>query len=151
MAKQDKIDKMIHDMFRLCDEYVGISVFIEFEDKFSKVAKKAGYDLHKIYYGKTYQEMKAKYNRYKVLKTKKTKKIDSFKKVRAKKTKHGLRYVVFNSLPIEQQKAWNKQEDSRFTCPMPDEEHKGTICLHYHDYEKFYNAMIEGRIAVHLD
>jgi len=46
---------------------------------------------------------------------------------------------------------WRKQEDTRFTCPMPDEEPKDVICFHYHDYEKFYNAMIEGRIAVHFD
>jgi len=59
--------------------------------------------------------------------------------------------VVFTSLPIEQQKAWRKQEDTRFTCPMPDEEPSDVICFHYHDYEKFYKAMIKGRIAVHLD
>jgi hypothetical protein len=81
MEKKDKIEKMIHNLFRLCDETVGLSHFIEFEDSFSKVVNKAGYDLHKIYYGKPYQEMKEKYDRYRVLKTKKTKDINGFKKL----------------------------------------------------------------------
>ncbi len=72
------------------------------------------------------------------------------KKVRAKKTKDGGRYIIFGSLPQDQQQAWLKQEGC-FSCPVYKEEPKDAICLHYHDYEKFYNAWIDGRIAVHLD
>jgi hypothetical protein len=72
------------------------------------------------------------------------------KKVKAKKLKDGLKYIVFSSLPIEQQKAWNKQ-GSAFSVPILSEEPKDAICIHYYDYEKFYDAWVEGRVAVHLD
>ena len=64
---ETEIQKMIYELFRLCDGYVELKHFVQFEDEFSKVVKDGGYDLHQIYYGKSYDEMKAKYARYRIL------------------------------------------------------------------------------------
>lgn len=41
--------------------------------------------------------------------------------------------------------------NTRYTCTIFEEEAKDEFCPYYHDYEKFYNAWIEDRIAFHLD
>jgi len=64
MPKMTKEETMVWEIFRLCDEYVWIDDFVEFEDKFGRITKQSGIDLHKIYYGKSYSEMKKTYARY---------------------------------------------------------------------------------------
>lgn len=73
LQERKEIEKMIYRLFRLCDKYVELKHSVEFEDECSKVVKKFGHDLHQIYYGKTYEEMKAKYSRYDILEPKKKK------------------------------------------------------------------------------
>ncbi len=67
MAKKADIELMIKKLFETCDQYVWVEDCVQFEDQFSKVTKKFGFDLHQIYYGKSYKEMKATYIRYNVL------------------------------------------------------------------------------------
>lgn len=69
--KKKELDEVVLKLFRLCDQYVDISKFVEFEDKFSKIVKKHKVDLHELYYGMSYKEMKKKYRRYDSLKKKK--------------------------------------------------------------------------------
>jgi hypothetical protein len=63
-----EIEKMIYDLFKVCDETVDIKSFVNFENEFSKVIKGYGFDLHQIYYGKSFEEMKKTYRRYDQLK-----------------------------------------------------------------------------------
>lgn len=64
--------------------------------------------------------------------------------------KNGTMYIVFNNLPDDQQKAWSKI-NTRYTCPIIDEEEKNVSTLFYHDYENFYENWIKGKEAFHLD
>lgn len=69
--KKKELDELVLKLFRLCDQYVDIKNFVEFEDKFSKIVKKQKVDLHELYYGMPYKEMKKQYRRYDSLKKKK--------------------------------------------------------------------------------
>lgn len=68
LYEKKAIEKLIYNIFRVCDSWVDIEVFVRFEDEFSKETRKFGFDLHKIYYGKSFAEMKKKYTRYNELK-----------------------------------------------------------------------------------
>ena len=67
-----------------------------------------------------------------------------------KRTKGGIKYVVFASLPLDQQKAW-AQDDSVFIYPIVKEEPKDTFCIHYHDYQKFYDTWVKSIMATHVE
>jgi hypothetical protein len=68
LYEKEAIEKMIFNLFRVGDMWVHIGCFVRFENDFSKEAKKFGFDLHKIYYGKSFAELKRTYARYGVLK-----------------------------------------------------------------------------------
>ena len=71
-AEQEKFKQMIFDLFRVGDCWVDIDCFVRFENEFSQVTKKYGFDLHQIYYGKSFAEMKRTYKRYDELKNMKS-------------------------------------------------------------------------------
>lgn len=72
---------MVVKLFRLCDQYVHIDDFVVFEDKFSKITKKYKIDLHELYYGRPYKDMKKTYKRYDKLRS--APKYDKVKAIRA--------------------------------------------------------------------
>ena len=53
MKNKNKIEteKMLWDIFRLCDETVWIADMLDFQKVFEKILKKRGYNLWKIYFG----------------------------------------------------------------------------------------------------
>jgi hypothetical protein len=69
------------------------------------------------------------------------------KKHPPKTSKDGTKYIVFKSLPLDQQEAWNEIN----TCYNCMEIEDGEYCLYYHDYENFYNNWIKNKVVVHLD
>jgi len=64
LYEKKAVEKLIYNLFRVCDSWVYVDDFVRFEDDFSKETSKFDIDLHKIYYGKSYHEMKNKYARY---------------------------------------------------------------------------------------
>jgi 5'-deoxynucleotidase YfbR-like HD superfamily hydrolase len=67
-TKTTDTEKMIYEIFKLCDRTVWMEDWLEFQKTFEKILKKFGYDIYPIYYGKTKKEfMKAKkevYNKW---------------------------------------------------------------------------------------
>lgn len=55
-TKKPETQKMIYDIFKLCDETVWMEDFFDFQKSFEKILKKFGYDLYPIYYGGTKKE-----------------------------------------------------------------------------------------------
>lgn len=53
-----EVEKMIYDLFRVCDRTVWLDDWSRFEKEFGEVTEKFGFDLYKIFYGKTTAEMK---------------------------------------------------------------------------------------------
>lgn len=49
-------EKMLHDLFKLCDSTVWLEDWLDFHNAFEKILKKNGYDLYTIYYGKSKKE-----------------------------------------------------------------------------------------------
>lgn len=59
-SKKEDTEKMIYDIFKLCDGTVWVEDWKDFQKSFEKILKKFGYDLYPIYFGKTKAEfMKA--------------------------------------------------------------------------------------------
>ncbi|OFY87776.1 MAG: hypothetical protein A3F72_02740 [Bacteroidetes bacterium RIFCSPLOWO2_12_FULL_35_15] len=148
-VEKKKIEKMIHDLFRVCDCWVDIDCFVRFENDFCKAVKKHGFDLHQIYYGKSFAEMKRTYKRYDELKKKI--KFPYSDIIAPQKSKSGTKYVVFSMLPKDQQKAWLEGEQSFFTSPICKEEPENAVCIYYHDYEKFYDNRVTGIMVAHIN
>lgn len=65
-----KTEKLIYDIFRLCDKTVWIDDWKDFHKSFDKIVKKFGYDLNSIYF-----------NKKKVFKKNKNKRKELFKKM----------------------------------------------------------------------
>ena len=64
-GKKEDTEKMICEIFRLCDGTVWLEDWFEFQKSFEKILKKFGYDLYPIYFGKTKTEfMKSKKELY---------------------------------------------------------------------------------------
>lgn len=137
-TENNKVKKMIYDLFRVCDCWVDISCFVRFENEFSQVTKKYGFDLHQIYFGKSFSEMKRTYKRYGELKRKH--KYPFSDSVPAKKLKDGKKYVVFKSFPKDQQKAWLKIKQNYNYLIIKGE--KGEKCISHKVYEKFYDEWV---------
>lgn len=58
-------EKLIHNLFRICDKYVNTEDFVEFEKEFAaEVKQTTGLDLYQIYYGESFDSLKQKYARY---------------------------------------------------------------------------------------
>ena len=55
--KKTKTEKMIYDIFRLCDKTVWLEDFLDFQKGFEKILKKRGYNLWKIYFGVPSEEV----------------------------------------------------------------------------------------------
>lgn len=51
MKPKLKTEKMIYEIFRMCDETVWMEDFFDFQEGFEKILKKFGYDLFPIYFG----------------------------------------------------------------------------------------------------
>lgn len=51
-----KTEKIIFEIFRLCDKTVWLEDWFDFQESFEKILKKFGYDLYPIYFGKTKKE-----------------------------------------------------------------------------------------------
>lgn len=64
MEEKKHIETLIKDLFRVCDKWLDVEDFVLFEKEFSEVTKKHGYNLHEIYYGKSLEAMKTRYQRY---------------------------------------------------------------------------------------
>lgn len=50
MTKKET-EKMLYDIFRLCDRTVWLEDFPDFQKTFEKIIKKRGYNLWKMYFG----------------------------------------------------------------------------------------------------
>lgn len=55
-AKKTETEKMIYEIFRLCDGTVWAEDWFDFQKSFEKLLKKFGYDLYPIYFGKSKKE-----------------------------------------------------------------------------------------------
>ena len=62
--KKNQTEKMLCEIFRLCDKTVWLEDFFDFQEAFEKILQKHGYDLYPIYFGKTKEEFI--YNRKKI-------------------------------------------------------------------------------------
>lgn len=49
--KKQEIEKMIYDIFRICDSHVDIGLWDDFHKEIEKTLKKRKLDIWKIYYG----------------------------------------------------------------------------------------------------
>ncbi len=58
-SKPNDIEKMIYELFSLCDKTVWMEDWLDFHKSFEKILKKFGYELHLIYYGKSKKEFMA--------------------------------------------------------------------------------------------
>jgi len=56
--------ELILKLFKICDKYVEVEDFPEFEAEFAEISKEAGVDLYTEYYGKPFSELKKEYSRY---------------------------------------------------------------------------------------
>ena len=59
-----KDKKLIYDLFSICDKYIEIENFVEFESEFAEVVKRAGMNFYQIYYNESFDNLKKKYKRY---------------------------------------------------------------------------------------
>ena len=81
--KLNKSDKLIFDIFRLCDKTIWLEDFKEFQTQFESILRKGGYNLWRIYFGvETEREWREKclasWTKYdKAYKKKKSKEKDS--------------------------------------------------------------------------
>lgn len=55
-TEKEKTEKMICEIFKLCDSTVWIEDWLDFQKSFDKIVKKFGYNLYPIYFGKTKAE-----------------------------------------------------------------------------------------------
>ena len=55
---------LIRELFSICDKYIDVEDFVEFEIEFADIVKKDGLDLYKIYYNESFENIKNKYRRY---------------------------------------------------------------------------------------
>lgn len=55
-SKPKDIEKMIFELFSLCDKTVWIEDWLDFHKSFEKILKKFGYDIYQIYYGRSKKE-----------------------------------------------------------------------------------------------
>ena len=55
-TKKTPTEKMICEIFKLCDETVWVEDWLEFQKAFEKILKKFGHDLYPIYFGKSKKE-----------------------------------------------------------------------------------------------
>lgn len=55
-TKKTKTEKMIKEIFRLCDQTVWMEDWFDFQESFEKILKKHGLDLYPIYFGKSKKE-----------------------------------------------------------------------------------------------
>jgi hypothetical protein len=128
--KKDNIEINYHltEIFKVADKRLGKDKLIDWVNKLGYKNSTVNYILEKRFFKKS-------------------------KKEPSKKSKHGSKYIVFRLLPKDQQKEWKKvyANDEIFTCGIYEEEKEDEFCPNYSDYEKFYDAWVEGRIAVHLD
>ena len=56
LKPKNKTEKMIYEIFRLCDKTVWLEDWHEFQETFEKILKTFGYDLYPIYFGKTKED-----------------------------------------------------------------------------------------------
>jgi hypothetical protein len=57
-TKKTETEKMICEIFKLCDGTVWLEDWFDFQKSFEKILKKFNYDLYPIYFGKTKAEFK---------------------------------------------------------------------------------------------
>jgi hypothetical protein len=55
-SKKTETEKMIYEIFRLCDGTVWLEDWFDFQKSFEKILKKFGHDLYPIYFGKSKKE-----------------------------------------------------------------------------------------------
>lgn len=63
LVYKKEVEKMIYYLFRVCDETVWLNDWAVFEKKFGEITQKFGFDLYKIYHGKTLAEMQSQYKK----------------------------------------------------------------------------------------
>lgn len=63
MNEEEKIHQMLYELFSLGDKTIGIQYFEVYEKEFAAILEKNGFDLYKIYHGKTLQELTEERNK----------------------------------------------------------------------------------------
>lgn len=61
--KKKETEKMIREIFQLCDKTVWLEDFFDFQEAFEKILKKHGLDLYPIYFGKSKEKFIADKNK----------------------------------------------------------------------------------------